>query len=257
MENFHRIFFQNKINATFQSELIKSALTLTHKVGIRVWAITCDGACTNFSSMKMLGCEFGNSYESIKNWFNHPISNALVYFIPDPCHMLKLARNTLRNHKVLLSNKGVVAWEYIDRLYNLQNDLTLKFTNTLSKNHIQWQQNSMKEKFATQTLSSSVADALQYLNSIDYDNFKNVGPTILFIRTIDRIFDFLNVRNPFAKGYKTPIFPSNIDKLETIIIPLIRYLYNLCIKVGNQIDNSIFLHVNKNKTFVITDFQLL
>ena len=41
----------------------------------------------------------------------------------------------------------------------------------------------MKVKFAAQVLSSSVADALQYLIEVD-KRFENAGPTITFIRVV-------------------------------------------------------------------------
>lgn len=94
-------FLQNKITAIFQAELIKSALTHAYDFGLNVCSVTCDGAYTNFSSLKILGCEFGSSYDDIKCWFEHPISKTKVFFIPDACHMLKLARNTLANNLVL------------------------------------------------------------------------------------------------------------------------------------------------------------
>jgi len=50
-------FFQNKISAVTQAQLIKSALTLSHGAGLRVWAVTCDGAYTNFALLKILGCK--------------------------------------------------------------------------------------------------------------------------------------------------------------------------------------------------------
>lgn len=63
--------------------------------------MTCDGAFTNFSSLKILGCFFDvNNNDDIKCWFNYPVTADKVFFIPDPCHMVKLARNTLGNNKV-------------------------------------------------------------------------------------------------------------------------------------------------------------
>lgn len=141
-------FFQNKINAVTQAELMKSALSVAHNAGLRVWGITCDGAFTNCSSMKILGCTFQDisSYTELKSWINHPISNEKVFFLPDPCHMLKLARNTLGNAKVIITNKGVVKWDYIENLFKVQSDLSLKFGNKLSQAHVMWQQNKMKVK---------------------------------------------------------------------------------------------------------------
>lgn len=89
--------------------MIKSALSITHNAGLRVWGITCDSVFTNFSSMKILRCKFQDisSYTELKSWINHSISNEKVFFLPDPCHMLKLACNTLGNTKVIITYKGV------------------------------------------------------------------------------------------------------------------------------------------------------
>uniref|UniRef100_A0A2H8TFJ2 THAP domain-containing protein 9 n=1 Tax=Melanaphis sacchari TaxID=742174 RepID=A0A2H8TFJ2_9HEMI len=191
-------FFQNKINAITQAELIKSALLIIHNTGLRVWGITFDGAFTNFSSMKILGCKFQDSYTDLKSWINHPISNEKVFNVPEPYHMLKLAHNTLGNAKLIITNKGVVRWDYIENLFKVQSDLSLKLDNKLSQAHVMWHQNKMKVKLAVQTLSSSTADALLFMKNIHMDGFHNVDETVTFCKNIDRLFDFLNSRNPFA-----------------------------------------------------------
>jgi len=128
---------QNKIGATAQAELIKCALSLTHAAGLKVWSITCDGCATNFSTMKILGCNLDvNNYDDIQCSFKHPITNENVYFIPDACHMLKLARNTLGNIKEINSNKGTTMWSYIENLHFIQQELSFKFSNKLSASHI-------------------------------------------------------------------------------------------------------------------------
>ena len=53
----------------------------------------------------------------------------------------------------------------------------------LTKQHLNWQSMKMKVRLAAQTLSSSVADALCYLQQF-YDRFTNAGPTIEFIRHV-------------------------------------------------------------------------
>lgn len=68
--------------------------------------------------------------------------------------------------------------------------------------------------------------------------------TAEFCRVIDRIFDYLNSKSKFSKGFKSPIFKSNINTLENIIIPLIRYLYTLKFKGS-------FLYTSAKKTFII------
>lgn len=82
----------------------------------------------------------------------------------------------------------------------------------------------MKVKLAVQTLSSSVADAWQFMEQTS-DIFKNCNATIKFIRTIDEIFDFLNSRNAFSKGFKQPITLKNIVFLEERMKNHIQYFY--------------------------------
>lgn len=170
--------FLNKINDTFQAELIKSALTHAYNSGLTVWSVTCDGAYTNMSTLKLLGCQFGNSYDEIKCWFKHPISETKVFYIPDACHMLKLARNTLANNHELESNKGLIRWDHITNLYNIQKDVTLKLSNKLNMAHVNWQNNKMKVKYAAQPLSASTADALDYLKSTNFPYIGNVSATV-------------------------------------------------------------------------------
>lgn len=81
--------------------------------------------------MKILGCIIGNSYNEIKSWFLHPISNDKVYFKPDDCHNLKLARNTLGNCKVLASDSGFIRWQDLTNLHEIQQKIKLKFANKL------------------------------------------------------------------------------------------------------------------------------
>ena len=66
----------------------------------------------------------------------------------------------------------------------------------------------MKVNLAAQTLSSSVADALQFCrDDLGLASFAECGATVRFIRIIDRIFDLMNSCNPLAKGFKAP--PEN------------------------------------------------
>lgn len=61
----------------------------------------------------------------------------------------------------------------------------------------------MKVKYAAQTQPPFV-NAISYLKDANLANFKDCEATITFIETIDWLFDILNSRNPFDKGYKQP-----------------------------------------------------
>lgn len=69
----------------------------------------------------------------------------------------------------------------------------------------------MNVKLAAQTLSSSVANAINYLDKEGYAEFQGSSATVEFIYIIDKVFDMLNARNPFGKGYKAPIYPNSLE----------------------------------------------
>ena len=125
--------------------------------------------------------------------------------------MLKLARNLLADKESLIDCDGqVIKWEYIKALQELQSFEGLRAGNRLHERHVQWTRQKMKVKLAAQTLSSSVADAIEFCNlDLHLPAFKNSEATVRFIRIIDRLFDFLNSRNPLAKGFKAPLRLSN------------------------------------------------
>ena len=59
----------------------------------------------------------------------------------------------------------------------------VRLANKLSKRHMKWQNMKMKVRLAAQMLSSSVADALEYLKQTN-PKFKDSEPTIEFIRKV-------------------------------------------------------------------------
>jgi hypothetical protein len=101
----------------------------------------------------------------------------------DPVHMLKLARNALATLRTIRSADGVISYHYLEQLVKLQEDIGLHFANKLSRRHLNWFNMKMKVKLAAELLSSSVADALQYLSTFHHD-FRDASATILFIRNV-------------------------------------------------------------------------
>lgn len=220
-------FYVNKINSSVLSTLISTAIIKLNEVGIQVWNVTCDGAPSNLQCFKKLGCNFDTNNLNTKFTVNNSNSSIEVYSIFDTCHMLKLARSSLADKRIIQSNIGDIKWQYISSLNAFQNELGLKFANKLSSQHINYKNSIMKVKLAAQTLSSGVADAIQYLQQKGEPSFQNSDATIYFIRQIDRIFDILNSRIPFSKGYKSPINPGNINTIRSVFNDTSDYLKNL------------------------------
>ena len=209
-------FLIDKTDAETQASLIRQCLSIAADNGIKIWSVTCDGTNTNFKTLKNLECVFGNSYEQFTVKFKHPTRDYFVYGTLDACHMLKNARNCLGDLKFLKNGTGeIINWDYIKYLHQLQEKEGFNLGNKLNSTHMQWKNHKMKVKVAAQTFSSSVADALDFLENVArLPEFKGCGPTIEFIRNIDQLFDFLNSRHKHQKGFKQPVTKNNIAHLE-------------------------------------------
>jgi hypothetical protein len=91
--------------------------------------------------------------------------------------------------------------------HNLQQDEGLCLANKLKCNHLQFASQKMRMNLSVQTLSNSTAQALLCLKDLGYAKFQDCDETVNFIQTMDRLFDMMNSRNPFGKGFKGPLRP--------------------------------------------------
>ena len=113
----------------------------------------------------------------------------------------------------------IVKWQDIENLNKVQEREGLTLANTLNSNHIQWHMHKMNVKLAAQTLSSSVADALDFLR----DDLRNPDiacceGTVFFIRAVDMAFDILQSRSPRVSGCKAPLRKSSMNMSETALV---------------------------------------
>ena len=208
----------NKINANNLYCLISRAPQLSLDNNLKVPTVTCDGTATNFKSMKLLGCKIGENLNEIDGTFTIPGYSYDIFFTPDACHMLKLARNALSDLKVLLDeNDDPVQWKYIHHLHEEQLEERLKFGNKLSNAHIAFHRHKMNVR---------------------------IEATIRFIRIIDKLFDLLNSRSPRSSGYKSPLRIINRCIWEDTVDSRVHYLAGL-----NDTNGVSLLH-HRRKTFV-------
>ena len=86
----------------------------------------------------------------------------------------------------------------------------------------------MKVNLAAQSLSSSVADAIEYCaTTLKLPQFQGSQATVKFIRHFDHLFDVLNSRNPLAKGYKSPLRASNKHVWDPFFDEVYKYISGL------------------------------
>ena len=243
-------FLANKMTGITQAKLVRLALEKAADAGLRVWSITADGTSVNICTFTQLGCTFGTKYDSMVTKFKHPSQDYYVYVILDICHMLKLARNALGSIKSFYDKDGgEIQWSFFQQLYNLQEAEGFTLANKFSAQHLQFEKHKMNVRLAAQTLSSSVADAIEFLDvSMKLPQFNNSQATVNFTRIIDRAFDILNSRNPMGKGYKQPLRPQSRGTWEAILKNTADYLLSLVTLTGGQ---KKLLSTHKRKTFII------
>ncbi|RXG58615.1 DNA transposase THAP9 [Armadillidium vulgare] len=154
------------INSLDKTNLLRLYLSKLKSIGVICKSITFDGTQTNLSVARHLGAclQIGPNFQ---NYFI--CDGDRIYIFLDPCHMLKLIRNTLAK----------------------EGEIKNKVTNKLSS-----------------------------YSQLFIHNLRNQS------------FDILNSRSPFAKGFKSALFP-HIDKWRCWINESLEYLTNLNDKSGS------------------------
>jgi len=210
-------FFVSTVGAEQKCNLVIQALTLLHNHGMNVISITFDGAPSNISMCNKLGCNL-NVTCSFQTHFKHPDSGEPVVLFFYPCHALKLFRNCLAEHTSMVDDKGdLIQWRYFVELNNLQEQEKLHLGNKLRKRHILFYKQKMKVKLASQTFSTSVADALQICDvDLQLTGFAGCASTIRAIRLINDLFNILNTRSIKHFQFKQSLHEGN----DTFLINL-------------------------------------
>lgn len=228
-------FFICKISAAIQKQLIFTAICMLHDIGITVRSLTSDGTNVNVATYEMLGCNFSDTDNMIPN-FKHPKQDSRIHCIFDPAHVIKLCRNIFAETR-LSSPNGPIDFNFIKELHILQEKKGLKLANKLNANHLNFMGKKMNVKLAAQTLSSSVADAIDFLRTSGNENFQGSEASTEYIRMIDRIFDLLNAKSPFGTGFKSPLRLSNKMFWTKAFVDTRAYLKTLTIANQNILLN--------------------
>jgi len=228
------------LNGSERANLVKLCLEKLYTVGVDIVSLTFDGSRANIAMADILGASI--TMHDMRPMFSHPCDPQWkVSIFLDACHMLKLMRNALADKSVLIDGDGnEIKWQYLKDLQELQSEEGLLAANKLNERHIQWTRQKMKVKLAAQTLSASVASALEFCNQhLNIAKFKDSGATVKFIRTLDRLFDVLNSRNPLAKGFKAPLRVGNECIWRPFLLSAVDYLKQLKLSNGQLVSESL------------------
>jgi hypothetical protein len=169
--------------------------------------------------------------------------------------MLKLARNNALGHlgSFVDGDGNEIKWHYIKKLQQLQQQEGLNLANKLSMNHLKYEKLKMNVRLAAQTLSSFVANAIEFADvSTKHPSFRDSQGTLKFIRTIDPLFDMINSRNPIGlkRVQDTSTSPKQgvKDTWQNFFSTAAKYLLSL---KTNTPQHNYFHQLHVYKTFIV------
>lgn len=96
-------FLIDSLTGEERASLLEKALELVYDTGVVLHSLTFDGASVNLSMCTHLGANF--DLGGFKPYFLYPITKEKVFCFLDPCHVLKLVRNTLGDKLILQYNE--------------------------------------------------------------------------------------------------------------------------------------------------------
>jgi len=135
-------------------------------------------------------------------------------------------------------NNNEIQWQLIVNLYNYQKSCGLTLANKLTKQHILFEKNKMKVKYAVQVLSQSVSNSLLAMSEMKHPDFVNVQPTVDFLKTFDEIYDIMNSRSISQQFSKAPLQPTNENRWKHVFKKTVHYITNLKTKSGQCVLDS-------------------
>lgn len=202
------------------------------QTGAEVVGITFDGLSTNWTAAKLLGCDI-NNVDAMPIFHLDDYKDDFIV-IPDPCHMIKLVRNTFGDLKQFCDcNGGIVDWVFLERLVDLQEKEELHLGNKLRRAHVYFSQQKMKVRLAVQAMSRSVADAIDFCRLVlKLPEFADSEPTFKFLIIFNTIFDILNTRNINRFDHQKALCAENFAETNKFCEYAIHYIKNLKLPSG-------------------------
>lgn len=246
-------FLTSGLKSPEKAALTQEVILRVTKAGVKVVGLTFDGLNSNIAMTRVMGA----SIKKGKPFIVNPHSNDKIYLYPDACHMLKCARNCLARNQTLYDGDGnTIKWQYIVALVNFQQENKINLGNKVNKTHAQWEKHMMSVRIAAETISNSVADALDFLRNKGVEEFVGSEATTKFIRRINNVFDISNSMHENALCFKRPISPKTEKEYFEYFDESIRYMKGLKLRSDGK---SILLTKSKMPflgfTIILTNFR--
>lgn len=223
-------YFTHSTNATLKKQILTEVVESLIDCGAIVASLTFDGYRAHPTMCRLLGANLDVYSPEFQPYFT--IKGRKIFIIYDNSHMQKLIRNSLASKEVLFDADGnQIKWQYITDVIHFSTEKGLHLTHRMNKSHLQWKKKIMKVRIATQTLSSSAADSIDFLRNENYEEFQESEPTTKFMRVFDRSFDIFNTKNDSSDNpFKQTLRRENKDEIFKFFNEAIGYIEGLQMK---------------------------
>ncbi|KAH9630281.1 hypothetical protein HF086_012466 [Spodoptera exigua] len=243
-------FLVNGLSAETRANLLKTCLSECYRVGVDIIAITLDGCSSNINAATLLGCDLKQP-SNLKTTFGHPECNLDVAIMFDPCHMVKLVRNSFESKRQFFDGSGrKIRWQSLENLVKLQKNVGLNFANKITPRHIYFRNQVMTVKLATQIMSMHVANALKLCDEILTSSlFVDTEGTVDFIEMLNHLFEIFNSKSSDLYGMKKPLSLKTANDIIVFLEIAKQYILNLYIftKYRHKVGKKITIKIIKKK----------
>lgn len=159
-------YLVNGITAEQKCNLVLQCISALHDVKMKIVSVTYDRTSINLTTLKYLGCNF-STVNALQTTFQHPISDKKIVAFADPCHMVKLVRTILAStENGIMDSKNRLIISILMALHNIQQNEGMHLGNKMRKVHINFHKQKIKVRLATQILSQSVANLLEFCRDV-------------------------------------------------------------------------------------------
>ena len=212
---------------------------------LKVVAATGDGASANRKFFKMhftltpdeLNADIDVVYKT-KNLFSD--DNRYIYFISDPPHLVKTARNclsksgTAKGTRFMWNGGLFLIWNHISDIFYEDQECGLQLLPKLTYEHINLTPYSiMNVRLAAQVLSSTVSEVLTNYGPSD------AAGTAKFCLMIDQFFDIMNVSNTKSgahqlKPFREPFSSTNDHRFSWLKDKFLKYFEDWLLSIEER-----------------------
>lgn len=221
--------FITSLNGNQRYELISQILDALHEAQIKITNIVFDGYSANKQMCTALGANLDIFSKDFQPYFVAK-NGDLIWILFDICHMEKLIRNAIaKKHKLYDEFGQEIDWELFEYLVKFK-ERGFALTHKLNRRHLDWNRRKMKVNLATEVLSASTANSLEFLMHEGYAEFENAAPTIRICRIFDEVFDCFNSKPEkynSEKEFKNPLCANNHEKMFELFHRAIEYIKRL------------------------------